>query len=99
MYYVLADVIDPESGEVIAEAGDQVTNSEQQGLIDWMIAEYPDCLYSYAYSDDITIVDRYEADTVDADSQCPNCHENRTDYLGWSDDKINCITCGCTYTL
>jgi len=98
MYFVMVDVIDPESGEVVAQAGDNIVTVHEKERLDSLINNC-DEYYSYAYSDDITIVDCYEADTVDADSQCPNCHENRTDYLGWSDYEINCITCGCTYTL
>ena len=37
---------------------------------------------------------------VSADEQCPNCHENRMDYLVWQDDEtIKCASCGCEYEL
>lgn len=38
-------------------------------------------------------------DTVDADGQCPRCHENRIDHLVWQDDEVvKCATCGYRYT-
>lgn len=43
---------------------------------------------------------KVSADTVPADAQCPQCHENRMDWLVWTDDDtLTCATCGYEYTV
>jgi len=37
-------------------------------------------------------------DSVDKSSECPNCGEDRVDYLVWQDDEIvQCTACKHTY--
>ena len=60
----------------------------------------PAPVYSYDIADLLPDVGTAIEDTVPEGHDCPECGENRIDYLGFedaNDDVVACHTCGCLY--